>query len=102
MDSKGHETCVYTSKAKCDKVTLEALGKCVEMTADQKTPTQCSKWARSLFDERPICDQHATGLLNRALEAHKAAEKRASLDARLDDYIAWTAAHPSVWDSRHA
>lgn len=99
MAHKGHPKCVYTSKAACSLAEHEKLGRCTELT-QAKEPTACGKWAGSLVMGRGVCDQHAEKLLNDARTIEKRREAQAILENRLDDYIAWTTEHPSVWDAR--
>lgn len=89
------------SKAAEERARKEAMGRCVAMTQD-KEPKPCSKWASSMIGESGYCGTHAGTVLNRQIEAERAALKRLALDRRIDDYMAWAAEHASVWDSRKA
>jgi hypothetical protein len=100
MAHKNHPDCIYTSLAACERARKAALGRCAEMTADKRTPKPCSHWADSIVAGRPICNQHATAVLSRELEAQRVARVRAALDDQITQHMTWIAEHPSVWDSR--
>jgi hypothetical protein len=87
------------TKAAIEQARREELGKCVAMTQD-KEPKPCTHWASSRVGELAYCGTHAGTVLNQEIEAQRAAKKRAELDQRIGDYIAWRDAHPSVWDTR--
>ena len=99
MPHKAHSTCPHDTKAACDKARREALGRCTAMTADKRTPTQCSKWAQSLVAGIGVCDMHAETILNRALAAEREAAKKAAMDAAAATFMRWTADHPSVHEA---
>lgn len=90
--------CGHPTKAACEKARKEALGRCVSMTADKKTPTNCRLWATSIVDDRALCTMHAGQVLTAQIEAERKARKTAELNARIDAYLAWRAEHPSVHD----
>jgi pyridoxal/pyridoxine/pyridoxamine kinase len=99
MAHKGHPICPHTSKAACEQARREELGKCTEMTADQKNPTQCARWANSLVNGRGLCDMHAGTILARELAERQDRERMEAVNARIDQYIEWTKTHPHVWDT---
>ena len=70
------------------------------MTANKRTPTACSLWATSFVGDKPFCVRHAEAILTQKLDLARAEKKRSALDARLDEYLVWAGAYPSVWDSR--
>lgn len=89
------------SKAAEERARHEIMGKCVALTQD-KEPKPCTKWASSMIGESGYCGTHAGSILNAQIEAERVALKRLAIDRRIDDYLAWAAQHPSVWDSRKA
>lgn len=100
MSHRGHPDCVYTSQAACDRARHATLGRCVELTQDRHEPKSCSHWAESIIDGRPICNQHATVALNRALEQQRRIDRMNELNARIDAHLAWVQKHPHVWDGQ--
>jgi hypothetical protein len=100
MPHAGHPDCIYKSKAACERARHEALGRCVELTQDKRQPKPCSHWAESIVDKKPVCNQHATVLLNRLLEQQRRLDRINKLNARIDAHLAWVRDHPHVWDRK--
>ena len=94
----GAIVCQYGTKAACDRIVREALGKCVEMTL-AKEPTQCRLWATGLVAGRAMCNDHARAFLERQIVARQKAQRLDKLQASIDDFRAWVKEHPSVWDN---
>lgn len=100
MAHKGHPRCPHTSKAACEKARRTALGPCKALVGD-KDPQPCNHLA---VDEDGYCGTHLDVLV-RKLEGtwmeRRLAEKRAELDRRITEFLAFSADHPSVWDTKH-
>jgi hypothetical protein len=99
MSHKGHPDCPHPTKAACERARRIELGQCQETTGDRE-PTPCRHWAVEIIGDRRVCGQHARSVAIRVDIERRRAAKRADLDRRLDEYVAWTAEHPSVWDQR--
>ena len=67
---------------------------CAAMTSKAM---ECARM--SVLGER-YCTQHLLAIAIAEDEDRRKAKLRRELDTRLDAYIAWAEAHPSVWDSR--
>ena len=90
--------CEHATKAACDRLVREALGKCTELTL-AKEPTACRLWATGLVAGRSMCNDHARAFLERQISARQKAQRQAELQAVIDTYRAWVKEHPSVWDA---
>jgi len=71
------------------------FGQCVAVTG-VRAPTPCVRWAVS---ESGWCWQHYASKLERIRREEKEAARMALLNSRADAHIAWTAAHPSIFDN---
>lgn len=84
-----------TNWADCDAAVAHQFGKCIAFVGD-KTPEPCSRWA---FDAKGYCGQHYISMTEAARKAERIAIAQQELSYRIDAYIAYTAEHPSIWDS---
>lgn len=93
MAHKGHPECEYTRKADCERAQRDARGRCKAMVDEDK---QCSRWAA---DSDGYCGQHFDSQFTKALKEAREAARRARIDASINEFMAWTAAHPSVHEA---
>ena len=99
MPHRGHPDCIYTSKAACEQARRVAMGQCQEMSGSRE-PTPCARWATEEIDGRKVCGQHANMLVLRVDHRRREQLRLDDLNRRIDEYLAWVAEHPHVWDSR--
>jgi hypothetical protein len=94
--SKAHAVCPYGvfNWGDCDFKASHRFGQCTVMVGDRE-PEQCSRFA---FDERGWCGQHYASSVERIKKAERIAIAKASLDQRINQYIAWRSTHPSIWE----
>lgn len=92
----GHPECPHASWAACDKAAKVAWGQCKAIVGE-KEPEPCSRWAVST---EGWCWQHYVSEKDRVIREDRIAIARAEQAARIDEYIAWVADHPSVHDTR--
>ena len=93
-----HEGCPHLTKALCQQAEREALGKCSEMTGNQRKPEQCSRWAVATYKERPACGQHYLTMVGKEIALASRARDAAEMNKRIDAALEWHKDHPSVWD----
>ena len=93
----GSVVCGIATKSACEKAKRERLGQCSEMTL-AKQPTQCRLWATGLVGGRPMCDAHANAVIERNLILARKLARTTRLQKVIDEFMAWTATHPSVHD----
>ena len=89
--------CEHATKAACDRLVREALGKCTELTL-AKEPTACRLWATGMVGGRPMCNAHAGAVMERNLVLARKLARTTRLQKVIDEFMAWTATHPSVHD----
>lgn len=82
--------------ADCDAKAAHAWGPCRAVVGKHE-PEPCSRWA---VDDKGWCGQHYTALVEGERQAARIAIERASLDARISEYMDWVKDHPSVWDRK--
>jgi len=95
MAHKNHPDCEYTSIRACNEAARERLGHCVEMTGAGE---ECTNWAIDLANDRGYCGQHLSSVLLREDRERRAVRKKAELDDRIAEFLAWRDEHPSVHD----
>jgi hypothetical protein len=93
-----HRPCPYgkTNWQDCDTAHDHRFGQCRAMVADKKGPHQCSRWAGG---DEGLCGQHLVAEIEASIRSKHIAIAEAELSYRIDAYIAYTAEHPSIWDS---
>jgi hypothetical protein len=82
-----------TSWGACDKAARIAIGQCVSMIDEDR---QCSNWGVDRVDDRAYCGQHLRAVFLAADTERRETARKADVMARIDAYMAWTAAHPSI------
>lgn len=93
-----HKDCPYPTKAACQQAERDLLGKCSEMTNDEKKPSQCSRWAVTIYKARPACAQHYQTMVDHEIVMARRVREAADLNERIDAALMWHKDHPSVWD----
>ena len=96
MAHKSHPICDHNSKAACDKARRVAIGPCASMIAEDKP---CPHWGIDKVNDKPYCGQHMNSVFLAADQARRDAARKAEIDARIDQFLLWTSAHPSVWEA---
>jgi hypothetical protein len=94
--SHGGVVCEHSTKKACDLARKIALGQCSEMIEAKGEPYPCAHWAVEKVGERGYCGQHIASVIRAEDERQRKTRLRAELDGRIDDYMAWRKAHPSV------
>lgn len=61
--------------------------------------TECTNWATDEYDGKGYCGQHYGSRVNAGIAAEREASRQAEMQKRIEEFIAWKADHPSVWDS---
>lgn len=65
-------------------------------------PKPCSKAGDIEVEGGNYCGMHAEGVIKQNRERRERDERMTRINQSIDEYIAWTKDHPSVWDSRNA
>ena len=81
----------------CDRLEKYRFGQCKAVVGD-KEPTPCSRWA---VGEEGWCWQHYSSELERIKRDERSAEAKLQLVQQIDEFIARTKLHPSIWDGEH-
>lgn len=63
-------------------------------------PEECSRKAVAEFEGKGYCGVHYASRVNGEIESKRIAIRRAELDQRITEHLAWIAEHPSVWDRK--
>jgi hypothetical protein len=94
-----HATCPYgqSNWAACDKASEHRYGPCkaeVERKGASE-PGECSRWAQ---DEGGYCTQHFIARHETDMRRAREELRQLQLLQTIDAHLAYTAAHPSIWD----
>lgn len=94
--AKGHPNCPFKSWAACDKAVQMRFGQCIAVTGDRE-PVPCTRWAVA---KNGWCWQHYASEAERIKREEHIAIRKTRLNAVVDEFIAWSKGHPSVWDTK--
>jgi len=82
---KNHPTCVFTTKAACEKARRVAIGQCSSMLDEDR---QCGHWGVDTVEERPYCGQHIASVVLTADKTRRERLRREAMNAAADAWIA--------------